>query len=57
MHTPLEQRNTFVRRYWYFDTISEICQRYGFSQCKVKTMLFRMREDLRKCLEKEGYMI
>ncbi len=52
-----EQRNVFVRRYWFFDTVSEICQRYGFSQSKVKTMLYRMREGLRDYLEKEGYMI
>ena len=52
-----EQRNVFVRRYWFFDTVSEICKRYGFSQSKVKTMLYRMREGLRDYLEKEGYMI
>lgn len=50
-----EQRNVFVRRYWFLDTISEICKRYGYSQGKVKTMLFRMRERLRIHLEKEGY--
>lgn len=52
-----EQRNVFVRRYWFFDTIPEICKRYGFTQSKVKTMLFRMREGLRYYLEKEGYTI
>ena len=53
----LEQRNVFVRRYWYFDSISEISGRYGFSQSKVKTMLHRSREKLRIILEKEGYTI
>jgi RNA polymerase sigma factor (sigma-70 family) len=52
-----EQRNVFVRRYWFFDTISEICKRYGYSQSKVKVMLFRMRERLRIHLEKEGYAL
>ncbi len=52
-----DQRNIFVRRYWYFDTIREISQRYGYSDSKVKTSLFRMRESLRQDLEKEGYMI
>lgn len=51
------QCNVFVRRYWFFDSISEICKRYGFSQSKVKTMLFRMREELRTYLEKEGYTV
>lgn len=52
-----DQRNVFVRRYWFFDTIPEICKRYGYSQSKVKTMLFRMRNGLRNYLEKEGYTI
>ena len=52
-----QQRCVFVRRYWYFDSISEIGGRYGFSQSKVKTMLFRLREGLRSHLEKEGYAL
>ncbi len=52
-----EQRNVFVRRYWYFDTIPEIAKVYGFSQSKVKTMLFRMRSELKNHLEKGGYDI
>lgn len=52
-----EQRNFFVRRYWFFDPVSEIARRYGCSQSKVKTALFRMREGLRKHLEKEGYSL
>lgn len=50
-----EQQNVFVRRYWYFDSISQIAKTYGFSQSKVKTMLFRMRSDLKKRLEEGGY--
>lgn len=52
-----EQQNVFVRRYWYFDSVSKIAQIYGFSQSKVKTMLFRMRSDLKKHLEDGGYDI
>ncbi|NLM18411.1 MAG: RNA polymerase subunit sigma-70, partial [Clostridiaceae bacterium] len=52
-----EQRNVFVRRYWFFDTIFEICNRYGYSQSKVKVMLFRIRKRLRTHLEKEGYAL
>ena len=52
-----EQRNVFVRRYWYFDPVSEIADAYGFSLSKVKTMLFRMRADLKDYLEKEGYSV
>lgn len=52
-----EQRNLFVRRYWYFDSIPEISRLYGYSQSKVKTTLFRLREGLKRHLEKEGYAI
>ena len=52
-----DQRNIFVRRYWYFDTVAEISKKYGYSQSKVKTALFRMREGLKKHLEKEGYAV
>jgi len=52
---PEAQRNVFVRRYWYFDPVREIAARYGFTQSKVKTMLFRLRLSLRERLEKEGY--
>lgn len=51
------QRNVFVRRYWFFDSISAISKGYNFSPSKVKTMLFRMRKDLHDYLEKEGYII
>ena len=51
------QRDVFLRRYWYFDTISKISRRYGFTQSKVKMMLLRMREELRKHLQREGYQI
>ena len=50
-----DQQNVFVRRYWYFDTVSQIAKAYGFSQSKVKTMLFRMRSELKRHLEKGGY--
>ncbi|MBR4183186.1 MAG: sigma-70 family RNA polymerase sigma factor [Lachnospiraceae bacterium] len=52
-----EQQNVFVRRYWYFDSVAEIAKTFGYTQGKVKSMLFRMRADLKKRLEKEGYDI
>ena len=50
-----EKRTLFVRRYWYLDSIADIAARYGLSQSKVKTTLYRLREQLRTYLEKEGY--
>lgn len=49
-----EKRNTFIRRYWYFDSIEKICESTGFTQSKIKSMLYQMRKELRKYLESEG---
>lgn len=49
-----EKRNIFIRRYWYFDSIETICKITGFSQSKVKSILYEMRIKLRKYLESEG---
>ena len=51
------QQKVFVRRYWFFDSVSDIGRRFGYSENRVKVMLFRMREDLREQLRKEGYTI
>ncbi len=52
-----EKRNIFLRRYWYLDSVAEIAKRFGVSRSKVKTTLFRVRNQLREYLEKEGYTI
>lgn len=49
-----DKRNVFILRYWYFASIEAICQRTGFSQSKVKSMLFQLRKKLRAYLESEG---
>lgn len=49
------QQIVFTRRYWYFDSIADIASATGFSQSKVKTMLFRLRAGLRKQLEEGGF--
>ncbi len=54
---PKNECNIFVRRYWYFDSITDICKRYGYGQSKVKMMLKRTREKLISYLEKEGLLI
>ena len=52
---PKDKRAVFLGRYWYNESISEIAKRTGFSQSKVKTMLHRMREELRKYIKgKDG---
>ena len=51
------QQKVFVRRYWYWDSISQISLHYGISQGNVKTILSRMRKELKKFLSKGGYTI
>lgn len=52
-----EKRDIFIRRYWYLDSIARIAGRFSLSESKVKTTLFRCRNQLRAYLEKEGYWI
>lgn len=52
---PETERNVFLCRYWYVDSIGDIAANFGFSEAKVNSMLYRTREKLRKALQKEGY--
>jgi len=49
------ERNVFLCRYWYLDSISAIAKQHGFSESKVTSMLHRIRNKLRTLLAKEGY--
>lgn len=51
------ERNVFLCRYWYMDTIETIAKITGFSQSKVTSMLHRSRGKLRKQLTEEGYRV
>lgn len=53
-NTPETERNIFVCRYWYHDSISDICEQFGFTQSKVKMSLLRSRQKLLKFLETKG---
>jgi RNA polymerase sigma-70 factor (ECF subfamily) len=50
-----EHRIVFIRRYWYHDSIKEICKQYHMSKSKVESMLFRTRKKLKDALINEGY--
>ena len=51
-----DQRIAFLRRYWYTDTVEETAGRMGWSVSKTKTVLFRLRNELKLYLQKEGYL-
>ncbi len=50
-------RNIFIRRYWYVDSVSEIADRFSLTENAVKAILLRSRRSLKKFLEKEGVKI
>lgn len=51
---PKTERRVFLGRYWYCESVRELAERFGFSESKVKSMLRRTREKLKRYLEKEG---
>ena len=50
-------RNVFIRKYYFFDSIGDIAERYGFTESKVKNMLYHTRNKLKEYLIKEGVEI
>ena len=46
-------RRVFICRYWYFDSIAEISDQFGFSVSKTKSILFRTRKKLFEKLKEE----
>ena len=52
---PQAERKIFLLRYFDLSPIREICEKYGISESKAKSMLHRTRKKLRTYLQKEGY--
>ena len=50
-------RTIFVRRYFFGDSIQDICRNFSASESKIKSMLHRARQKLKIHLEKEGVVI
>ena len=51
---PADKRRTFIRRYWYGDTIAAIAADSHATESAVKMTLSRTRDELKTFLEKEG---
>ncbi|MCR5784145.1 MAG: sigma-70 family RNA polymerase sigma factor [Eubacterium sp.] len=52
-----DKRNVFIGRYFYMDSVKEISHYTGLSSSNVKTILSRMRKELKQELLKEGYAL
>ena len=54
---PQEKRVLFVRRYWYRCSVEELAAWSGRRRGAVSAALFRLRQDLREHLEREGFTL
>ena len=54
---PAEKRGMFVRRYWYFDSVSQIASRFGTTENRVSVTLHRLRSKLHDHLLKGGFAL
>lgn len=54
---PERERNVFILRYFYMDSVSEIAKTYKLKESHVLVILSRTRQKLKKAMEKEGYAI
>ena len=50
-------RNIFIRKYYFFDTISDIANRYSFTESKIKSILYRTRTKLKEYHIEKGVSI
>lgn len=53
----LRDRNIFIRRYFFVESIADIAQRYGLKESNVLMILTRVRKKLKEHLIKEGQWI
>ena len=52
---PDDARNTFIGRYYFFDSLKDVAGYCGMSETKAKSMLYRTRQSLKAYLVKEGF--
>ena len=50
-----EARNTFIGRYYFFDSLKDVAGYCGMPEATVKSMLYRTRQSLKAYLVKEGF--
>ena len=49
------KRFIFVRRYWYFDSQAQIAEKCSVKEENIKSILARLRKNLKKFLEERGF--
>lgn len=51
---PTQKRTIFIRRYWAMEQVADIAKALGLRRGQTATILYRMRQELKEHLEKEG---
>ncbi len=54
---PEENRNAFIGRYYFLDSVKEVAAYCGMTESKCKTVLLRTRQALKEYLVKEGFAV
>ena len=54
---PKRQRQLFVCRYWYFDSVTDLAARFQMTENHVSVTLRRIREKLRRNLMEGGFTL
>lgn len=52
-----QKRIMFVQRYWYLMPIKKMAEQLSISESQVKSTLFRIRNELKSHLEREGVVL
>ena len=52
-----KSRIMFIKRYWYAESIKSIAVEFGMTENYISVKLLRIREKLRKYLEREGIVL
>ena len=52
---PEEAQNTFIGRYYFFDSLKDVAAYCGMTESKAKSLLYRTRQSLKAYLVKEGF--
>lgn len=54
---PRDKRQIFLCRYYFMDSVKTMSEYLHMSESKIKSTLYRLRCELKKCLEQEGYFL
>ncbi len=54
---PKKDRILFVRRYWNGEAVNVLAQKTGISSTNMAKRMYRLRQNLKSTLEKDGYSL